>query len=116
MPKLSRRELCIGTAAGTVGGVAGIAAYRGLRGLLAGPTSPAPPSPPVDEVLGRFPPSSTPSFAHSGEDVMARLFLNFIGKPSYLDIGAYLPIFGNNTYLFYAMGGRGVLVEPNVAI
>jgi FkbM family methyltransferase len=39
-----------------------------------------------------------------------------VKEPSYLDIGAWLPDAGNNTYLFYTMGGRGVLVEPNVAM
>ena len=36
-----------------------------------------------------------------------------ITKPTYLDIGAYHPIFKNNTYLFHLAGGHGVLVEPN---
>ncbi len=37
-----------------------------------------------------------------------------INRPTYLDIGAFLPDFGSNTYLLYLAGGRGVLVEPNV--
>lgn len=36
-----------------------------------------------------------------------------VKKPSYVDIGAHHPIFGNNTYLFYRAGGSGALVEPN---
>jgi len=36
-----------------------------------------------------------------------------IHKPTYLDIGAYHPVFKNNSFLFYLAGGRGVLVEPN---
>ena len=35
---------------------------------------------------------------------------------TYLDIGAYKPIFLNNTYYFYQKGLRGVLVEPNTAL
>jgi FkbM family methyltransferase len=35
-------------------------------------------------------------------------------RPTYLDIGACLPISSNNTYLFYRRGSRGVLVEPNI--
>jgi FkbM family methyltransferase len=109
MPKLSRRELFIGAAAGATGGVAGIAAYRNgrfrgfLRRYLKG-----------EDILVGFPPDSSPSYAESGDDVLARLFLGHISKPSYLDIGAWYPIKGSNTYLFYAMGGRGVLVEPNI--
>jgi FkbM family methyltransferase len=36
-----------------------------------------------------------------------------IQRPSYIDIGANHPILGNNTYLFYSRGARGVCVEPN---
>jgi FkbM family methyltransferase len=39
-----------------------------------------------------------------------------IDRPSYLDVGAWLPDVGNNTYLFYKLGSRGVLVEPNIGI
>jgi FkbM family methyltransferase len=35
---------------------------------------------------------------------------------TYLDIGAHDPTLINNTYLFYTMGFRGVLVEPNAAL
>lgn len=54
------------------------------------------------------------SFSGSGEDlIMSELLGGSNKKFSYIDIGAYDPIFGNNTYLFYKRGGRGVLVEPN---
>jgi FkbM family methyltransferase len=39
-----------------------------------------------------------------------------IARPTYLDIGAHDPIRSNNTYLLYATGSRGVLVEPNPAL
>ena len=58
----------------------------------------------------------TPSYAQSGEDVIVAGILDYFSvlKPSYLDVGAFLPIFSNNTYLLYQRGSRGVLVEPNV--
>ena len=47
--------------------------------------------------------------------IVAEIFDDLkVMKPTYLDVGAFLPIFANNTYLFYQQGGRGVLVEPNV--
>jgi FkbM family methyltransferase len=106
MPALSRRELFIGAAAGATGvaagGIAGIEAYRS------------------SSLLRKFPRWATPSYASSGEDVIVRLFFGHLlrdnSKPSYLDVGAYWPITGNNTYLFYTMGGRGVLIEPNIAL
>jgi FkbM family methyltransferase len=69
-----------------------------------------------ETILEAFPWDATPSYAHSGEDIIARLLLGTNTKPTYLDIGACRPIAGNNTYLFYAAGGRGVLVEPNVSL
>jgi FkbM family methyltransferase len=107
MPALSRRELFIGAAAGATGvaagGIGGVEAYRN-------PT-----------LLRKFPRLSSPSYAHSGEDTIARLLLGHHDLRSswnstYLDIGACYPIYGNNTYLFYTMGGRGVLIEPNIAL
>jgi FkbM family methyltransferase len=55
------------------------------------------------------------SFSGCGEDVIAQSILSRlkIKKVSYIDIGAHDPVFGNNTYLFYKAGGKGVLVEPN---
>ncbi|OHA88810.1 MAG: hypothetical protein A2741_00410 [Candidatus Zambryskibacteria bacterium RIFCSPHIGHO2_01_FULL_43_27] len=55
------------------------------------------------------------SFSGSGEDLIMYDFLanKGIDNFSYIDIGAHHPFFGNNTYLFYRKGGRGVLVEPN---
>lgn len=59
-----------------------------------------------------------PSFAQQGEDLIINsIFSNHlkIDKPSFIDIGAYHPIYSNNTYLLYLHGSRGVLVEPNPA-
>lgn len=66
----------------------------------------------------RFPDGSNPSYAQCGEDVIILALFDFlkVKKPTFLDIGAYLPIYSNNTYLFYTKGSRGVLVEPNVGL
>ncbi len=55
------------------------------------------------------------SYSQNAEDLLIRAAAKrlHIAKPSYLDIGANHPIFGNNTYLFYTRGSRGVLVEPD---
>jgi hypothetical protein len=56
------------------------------------------------------------SYAQAGEDMIAAYFFwRFkIQDISYLDVGAWDPIEINNTYYFYQLGHRGVLVEPNV--
>jgi FkbM family methyltransferase len=57
------------------------------------------------------------SFAQYGEDLFLKQALEVVGanQPDYIDIGAFDPIIGSNTYLFYRAGSRGVLVEPNPA-
>jgi hypothetical protein len=58
------------------------------------------------------------SFAQAGEDMIAAYFFGHfkIRDITYLDIGAYHPVQINNTYHFYLLGHRGVLVEPNVGL
>jgi FkbM family methyltransferase len=58
---------------------------------------------------------ANPSFAQAGEDVIVQYLFNKlkIKRPTYLDIGANLPVLGNNTYFFYNKGSRGVCVEPD---
>jgi FkbM family methyltransferase len=92
-PQFLRRDFLVGSAAGLA--VAGTGALATRR------TDP-------HEV--------NPSYAQCGEEVIVSDLFKFlnISMPTYLDIGAYLPVFGNNTYLFYRRGSRGVLVEPNV--
>jgi len=55
------------------------------------------------------------SFSQYGEDLIVRDILRKVGVRdiTYIDIGTHHPYFGNNTYLLYKNGGRGVLVEPN---
>jgi FkbM family methyltransferase len=55
------------------------------------------------------------STSQSGEDIIVNyIFKNRgISAPTYLDIGAHDPILFSNTALFYAMGSRGINVEPN---
>lgn len=65
---------------------------------------------------GRIP--YTQSYAQFGEDRVIAMLMDFLlgerMRPlSYLEIGVCNPVMDNNTYLFYANGGRGVLVEPN---
>jgi FkbM family methyltransferase len=59
--------------------------------------------------------AETWSFSQCGEDRIARWILGILGvdRTRYLDIGAYHPCQLSNTYLFYRLGGSGVLVEPN---
>ncbi len=73
---------------------------------------------PMEWTQKELPDGTKFSFAQFGEDLVASGLLSAIGvqKPSYMDIGAYEPIRSNNTYLFHRRGGRGVLVEPNVAL
>ena len=55
------------------------------------------------------------TFSQCGEDrILAFLFSQLaIPTPRYLDVGTWHPCVGNNTYLFYRGGARGVCVEPN---
>jgi FkbM family methyltransferase len=55
------------------------------------------------------------SFAQQGEDLIIKQLFGQLGitNATYVDIGAHDPIRNSNTYLFYALGSRGVLVEPN---
>ena len=72
------------------------------------------PPPPAD--LGPMPPDGRRlSYAQQGEDVVLQAVLEHLGiaRPRYLDIGAFHPSVSSNTFLLYARGSRGVLVEPN---
>ncbi|HJU46004.1 MAG TPA: FkbM family methyltransferase [Chitinophagaceae bacterium] len=58
------------------------------------------------------------SYSQSGEDLIADYFFESIGvsQPSYIDIGANQPVKGNNTYLFYLKGSRGICIEPDISL
>jgi FkbM family methyltransferase len=58
------------------------------------------------------------SYSQCGEDVVLKFLFNSlkIEKPSYIDIGANKPDWGNNTYLYYLRGAKGVCIEPDPAL
>jgi hypothetical protein len=59
---------------------------------------------------------SYPSYSQAGEDrILYRLFemLGSVKDLRYADLGAAAPAGHNNTYLFYTLGGSGVLAEPD---
>jgi FkbM family methyltransferase len=64
----------------------------------------------------RYPEGMIASYAQSGEDVIVAGILDqfHLTRTTYLDVGAFRPIYANNTYIFYQKGSRGVLVEPNI--
>ena len=97
IPQFLRRDFLTGT-------VAGVVASRSMS-LAAGSWK-----------KSEFPEGVNPSYAQCGEDVIVSQIFKYlkIERPTYLDVGAFLPIFSNNTYLFYDRGARGVLVEPNI--
>jgi len=56
------------------------------------------------------------TYSQSGEDsIISYLLTSVLGRRSitYIDAGANDPRHGNNTYLFYREGHRGVCIEPN---
>jgi len=65
----------------------------------------------------KSPPASL-SWSQCGEDVILRTLFNDkkMKMITYLDVGASLPDSGNNTFLFYSSGSRGVCVEANPAL
>lgn len=72
--------------------------------------------PPLPTDLGPMAPDGRRlSYAQQGEDVVLQAVFEHLGiaRPRYLDIGAFHPSIGSNTFLFYVRGSRGVLVEPN---
>lgn len=82
------------------------------------PAREAPANPPPLPIpkLGPQPPDGRQvAYAQQGEDLMLMQALSMLGinKPRYLDVGAFHPTIGSNTYLAYLAGGQGVLIEPN---
>jgi FkbM family methyltransferase len=67
-------------------------------------------------VYSIVPPPYVPvSYSQAGEDAVLRFLFTDKKMPkiSYLDLGTNLPDSGNNTYLFYRNGSRGVCVEAD---
>jgi hypothetical protein len=109
---MRRKDFLIGLGGVVVGVPLGAAAGRSeLWQRDAAPAS-AVPAPAVAPSQGQI------SYAQAGEDVIVSFIFGQlkIKDISYLDIGAYDPIYINNTYFFYKHGHRGVLVEPNVTM
>ncbi len=115
-----------------VGGLVGLGVGVGVTWWARAVPEPTPESPsaptsesaaPIDPTVPPPPPKLGPqppdgriaSFAQQGEDLAILSVLQHlkIERPTYLDIGAFHPSIGSNTYLLYLSGGRGVLVEPN---
>lgn len=69
----------------------------------------------VDKLSRRAVEEGRKSFSQCGEDLIVRFIFDTlrVPAPSYLDIGAHHPHYLNNTFLFYAAGGRGVNIEPD---
>lgn len=59
------------------------------------------------------------NYSQCGEDIIAKFIIDNglkNDKITYIDIGANKPIEGNNTYLLYKNGIRGINVEPNILL
>jgi FkbM family methyltransferase len=55
-----------------------------------------------------------PSFSQAGEDMILRNIFRKHLNGTYVDVGAYHPMNGSNTYFFYRfMGWTGINIEPN---
>jgi FkbM family methyltransferase len=96
------------------GAVTGAALARGAQ-VARARDEPAP-VPAPGPAAPALPEHARLSFAQQGEDLLlyhAAHDLLKLDRPSYLDVGAAYPVKGNNTYLLYSAGARGVLVEPN---
>lgn len=104
---MRRKDFLIG-----IGGLA-VGVPLGAAGVRLGE---APQLPPAPQALA--PGQGHLSYAQAGEDLVVNaIFDNLkIKEIPYLDIGAYDPVYLNNTYFFYKQGHRGVLIEPNVAM
>jgi Methyltransferase FkbM domain/Dolichyl-phosphate-mannose-protein mannosyltransferase len=63
----------------------------------------------VRQVLGYD--DFAPSFSSSGADMVLRQLFHRKSNGFYVDIGAYDPIVGSNTYFFYLTGWRGINID-----
>jgi FkbM family methyltransferase len=58
------------------------------------------------------------TYSQHGEDITFCQIFDRLGMhhPSYLDVGAFHPLWISNTALLYERGSRGINVEPNAAL
>jgi FkbM family methyltransferase len=101
---VNRRDFIGGALCGSAAVVGG-----GARPTVAEPPTPPAPAP-------ALPDHARLSFSQQGEDIVLYHVLHDlleIAVPTFMDVGAAYPVQGNNTYLLYTTGARGVLVEPN---
>jgi FkbM family methyltransferase len=113
---INRRNFLGGAAGGAVAGTAAGFVWARATQPEPPPPQPAPAPPPPPPAL---PEHARLSFSQQGEDIVLYHVLHELLKietPSYMDVGAAFPVDGNNTYLLYTTGARGVLVEPNPAL
>ena len=104
---------------GAVCGAAAGAAAAVLTGAGKTPPAPPPPAPAPPPPPPALPEHARLSFSQQGEDIVLFHVLRELMKiatATYMDVGAAYPVRGNNTYLLYTTGARGVLVEPNPAL
>ncbi len=113
---INRRDFLGGAVCGAAAGAAAAVLTGAGRDRPEPPAQPAPAPPPTPPAL---PEHARLSFSQQGEDIVLFHVLHELMKiatPTYLDVGAAYPVRGNNTYLLYTTGARGVLVEPNPAL
>ncbi len=112
---INRRDFIGGAVGGSAAGAAAGLAWAGSQQPEPPPPAPAPAPPPPPAL----PEHARLSFSQQGEDIVLFHLLHELLKiaaPTYMDVGAAYPVRGNNTYLLYTTGARGVLVEPNPAL
>ncbi|MEQ6121917.1 FkbM family methyltransferase [Reichenbachiella sp. MALMAid0571] len=55
-----------------------------------------------------------PCFSQGGEDMILRTIFKGVDKGFFIDVGAYHPTIGSNTYFLYrTQGWRGINIDPN---
>ena len=111
---INRRDFIGGAGCGAAAGAATAVLVGASRKRPEPPPAPVPPPPPP-----ALPEHARLSFSQQGEDIVLFHLLHELMKiatPTYMDVGAAYPVRGNNTYLLYTTGARGVLVEPNPAL
>lgn len=113
---MDRRKFLLGSSL-ALGGLAACSddAQAAPETAAPAPREGGPPPLPVPKLGPQPPDGRQVAYAQQGEDLVIMQALGMLGvsKPRYLDVGAFHPTIGSNTYLAYLAGGSGVLVEPN---